>query len=688
MSLSLLLSKLPLLNTLLCAGISIYVLSRDSRNRINRLFSLGFAAIAIMEFGDYMYLLDAPVEYPLVWRKVALAGEILLPGAWLTFSCSYAREPSFFLKKRNLLNAVYLLSFGFLVALVFEGGFLPGFLVQKAGSLFSVFLVLSLVFTVANFELTLRASDHSQRWYSKYLFLGLGSIFLFLIFVHSFRLLYPASSYDFSYSHFSMVVTIGCLLVLFSLVRHSLLGVDVYVSRDMIFRSFTLGVVGAYLLAVGVIAQIIYAFGGSFQLYFMILFVLIAVVILGSVLLSERVRKRTRDYINRHFYRNKYEYRKEWLEWTDRLGSLASPKEFLPPVERMIYENFWITKTVLWLYDEHRKKYAVAYPPDGNPDHAIPMEPAFANTLVDSDYPVPLKDISGAPGLTENQERIFSSLGIVTIVPLVIEGELLGILGLSKGNFTVPLNHEDYDYLKIIAKQVASVLHRAKLSERLLDLKEKEAFHSFSAFVLHDLKNFIAMLSLVLANADRNFDNPEFRKDMTASIAKTVDKMKNLMDKLAAFSGEPLLRTARVDLNRMVREHVAETRKFVRARILEEYQKVPPVVLDQEEIGKVLRNLVVNADESILDGNGEIRIGTSVRNGKIAFTVSDNGRGMSREFLEKELFQLFSTTKESGFGIGLYQSRKIVEAHGGTMEVDSEEGKGSTFTVVLPNPAE
>jgi signal transduction histidine kinase len=145
---------------------------------------------------------------------------------------------------------------------------------------------------------------------------------------------------------------------------------------------------------------------------------------------------------------------------------------------------------------------------------------------------------------------------------------------------------------------------------------------------------------------------------------------------------------ARVDLNGMLREHVAETRSFVRARVLEEYQTVPPVLLDPEEIGKVFRNLVVNADESIPDGNGEIRIGTSLRDGKIAFTVADNGRGMSREFLEKELFRLFSTTKESGFGIGLYQSRKIVEAHGGTMDVDSEEGKGSTFTVVLPNPAE
>jgi signal transduction histidine kinase len=164
--------------------------------------------------------------------------------------------------------------------------------------------------------------------------------------------------------------------------------------------------------------------------------------------------------------------------------------------------------------------------------------------------------------------------------------------------------------------------------------------------------------------------------------------MKNLMEKLAAFSGEPLLRTTRVDLNRVLGEQVAEMRRLVRSKILEEYQALPLVMLDPEEIGKVFRNLVLNADESILDGKGDIRVGTYVRDGKIAFTVADNGRGMSTEFLEKDLFRLFSTTKESGFGIGLYQSRKIIETHGGTIEVDSQEGKGSAFTVVLPNLAE
>src|SRR4030067_1506629 len=120
MSLSLLLSKLPLLNALLCAGISVYVLSRDSKNRINRHFSLGFAVIGLMEFGDYMYQLNAPMEYPLIWKKAALAGEILLPGTWLTFSLSYGRDPSFFSRNRNLLIAVYLVSAGFLDGMVFD----------------------------------------------------------------------------------------------------------------------------------------------------------------------------------------------------------------------------------------------------------------------------------------------------------------------------------------------------------------------------------------------------------------------------------------------------------------------------------------------------------------------------------------------------------------------------------------
>ena len=684
MTFALILSWLPLISAIQCMGISVYVVSRDRGSRANRYFSLGFAAIAAMELGSFMLLHSAALGQRLFWRNVALAGEIVLPATWLAFSFSYGRVSSSFQKNRYAVLGANLVTAAFLAILVLGRRSVPRSLFETTASLFSVYLILSLVATVANFEMTLRAFDHSQRWRSKFLLLGLAPIFLFLVFFHSLRLLYPAASFALPFA-FSTIVIVGCGLAVFSLVRHSLLGVNVYVSRDMLFRSFTFAFVGGSLLAIGGIAQAVYVFGGSFRMYFLALFLALAAILLGAVLLSERLRKKTRDFINRHFYRNKYEYRKEWLAWTDRLGYLLSAEELLPRVEQMIYENFWVTKTTLWLFDERQRQFVVAYPPGSDGTDSLSIEPALEQRLIERDYPVPVERESGGDVLLARHGELLNSLGTKTLIPLVVDSQLLGVLGLSKSHFGAPLNHEDYDYLKIIAKQVANMLHRAQLSRNLLELKEKEAFHSFAAFVLHDLKNFISMLSLILANAERNYDNPEFRKDMILSIGKTVAKMTDLMNKMAAFSKEPKLKTAPVDLGRMLREQVAEFRGHVRSKISEEYDAVPPVVLDREAMGTVLRNLVMNADESRPEGNGEIRIGASHGDGRIAITVSDNGRGMSPEFREKELFRLFATTKESGFGIGLYQSRKIVEAHGGAIEVRSTEGQGSTFTIVLPN---
>jgi signal transduction histidine kinase len=98
---------------------------------------------------------------------------------------------------------------------------------------------------------------------------------------------------------------------------------------------------------------------------------------------------------------------------------------------------------------------------------------------------------------------------------------------------------------------------------------------------------------------------------------------------------------------------------------------------------KVVVNLVLNASEA-LGQDGCIQVSTSRFGDALGLVVSDNGRGMSAEFVKSSLFQPFKTTKAQGLGIGLYHSRKIVEAHGGRIEVESEEGRGSTFRVLLP----
>jgi len=97
----------------------------------------------------------------------------------------------------------------------------------------------------------------------------------------------------------------------------------------------------------------------------------------------------------------------------------------------------------------------------------------------------------------------------------------------------------------------------------------------------------------------------------------------------------------------------------------------------------VVTNLVLNAREAV-SAPGEVRIETSQNNGWAILTVSDNGCGMAPEFLDRSLFRPFQTTKQNGLGIGLFQSKMIVEAHQGRIHVESLPGKGTTFQVILP----
>ncbi len=117
-----------------------------------------------------------------------------------------------------------------------------------------------------------------------------------------------------------------------------------------------------------------------------------------------------------------------------------------------------------------------------------------------------------------------------------------------------------------------------------------------------------------------------------------------------------------------------------------ELHPLPKIVADREQIQSVVTNLVLNARDAV-DTGGRIEVRTELRQGRVVLSVVDNGCGMSRAFLKDSLFRPFQTTKKKGLGIGLFQARAIVQAHGGGMHVESEAGKGTTFQVSFPvNP--
>jgi putative PEP-CTERM system histidine kinase len=229
---------------------------------------------------------------------------------------------------------------------------------------------------------------------------------------------------------------------------------------------------------------------------------------------------------------------------------------------------------------------------------------------------------------------------------------------------------------------VAVTLLKIKMTHRLGQAKEMEAFQTMSAFFVHDLKNLASKLSLTMQNLPVHFDNPEFRSDALRAISESVTKINTLCGGLSLLRQRIVLQPVETDLNELVITTL-NALNGCKASMTQDLEPLPKCLLDSEQIQKVLTNLVLNANEAAGNG-GEVRVTTSQIGSWIVLSVCDNGCGMSKEFIEKSLFHPFKTTKKHGMGIGLFHSKMIVQAHKGRIEVESEEGKGSTFKVLLP----
>jgi putative PEP-CTERM system histidine kinase len=237
--------------------------------------------------------------------------------------------------------------------------------------------------------------------------------------------------------------------------------------------------------------------------------------------------------------------------------------------------------------------------------------------------------------------------------------------------------------IETLGAQLASGLMNLKLSARLRHAKEIEAFQTVSTFFVHDLKNLASRLSLTMQNLPSNFDNPEFRSDALRVMSSSLGKIDDMCARLAMLRQGVELKPSECDLMELVSSTLSEFKTNLKADLRQNLQPVPKARIDSEQIHKVLTNLVINANEAV-NGGGVIQVSTIQEGNNVGFAVRDNGCGMSEEFIEKSLFRPFQTTKKKGLGIGLFHSKLIVEAHQGTLEVNSSPGEGTEFRVLLP----
>ena len=687
-------------SALFCSVLALIVAWNERRSVAHWAFVAGMVALAVE---DVCFALTADAGSPeemVYWQNWRLVATSFLPGIWLFFSLSYARgNYSEFLKRwRFVLAAAFLMPIGLVILfgddlIVSVGHTLTGywmFGLGIPGIVLNLLFLLSSVLVLMNLERTYRAAVGTMLWRIKFMILGLGVIFGVQAYIASQVLLFHALNLSLQ-AVTATAVLLGGVLILRSLFRAGHFNTDVYPSQSALHNSLTVLLAGVYLLIVGVFAKVVTFLGGDAAFTLKAFVLLVALVLLAILLLSDRVRLHTRRFVSRHFQRPLYDYRSVWRRFTEGTASCVKPTELCQAAVKLVTDIFQVLSVTIWLVDDKRENFVFATSTflsetkanDLKPQSVDAMEVMRALEKHSAPMDIDASKESWTAVLRRCHPDEFRKGGNRVCVPMIGGGEVLGLIILGDRVGGVSLSWQDFDLLTCVADQVAASLLNVQLSQKLLQAKEMEAFQTMSAFFVHDLKNTTSTLNLMLKNLPVHFNDPEFRADALRGISKTVAHINHLIGRLSLLRHELQIKPVESDLNEVVVKALAGWEEAAGVSLVKNLPPLPKILLDPEQMLKVVTNLVLNARDAVSSA-GEIRIETAQSNGWVILTVSDNGCGMAPEFLSRSLFRPFQTTKKNGLGIGLFQSKMIVEAHKGRVQVESQPGKGTTFRIILP----
>lgn len=666
---------------ILAVAYAAYVLLRQRRSLNAFAVAAGLVCFSLLEVFDLLAL-GNPDHY-LAWKKLSLICESLLPLFWFAFCATFAGVyrvagiPR--LSRAFLVLTPAFLLFALLVDL--DRFFIsPDFAEEsllflgQAGYVFYLGLLLAFICCLVQLERTFSGLGRQDRWRVKFEMLGAGTLLAMSVFYYSQGLLYRSLDMSLLPAR-SLAMAVGVSLMLFSRVCRGM-PTGLQVSKTLAYRSIVIAAVGIYLIGLGLAGEGMRYLGASSQRVFFAAIALLGGIVLCAVLLSETLRRKARVFLHTNFYKAKYDYRKHWLDFTQALTSARDEPALHLAILKSYCEAFSIRGAALFLRSAEGSDFRCVAVHELSPMDDMQKDHPLVAYLEQHRWVYCREE---RPDVLSEIPAVFKGQAIRFGVPLLFEEALEGfvLLGppIDPGELFI---YEDFDLMKVMARQATSALLNLKFAEQLSTAREMAAIGKVSAFVMHDLKNSVSNLALVVENARNYMDDPEFQRDMLETLDNSVQRMKGLIERLKNFEKKTRLELVSCELSTLVAATVAEVPK---AGITVAGGPVNCLV-DRSEVAKVVQNLLLNAlDATAGHGPVHLEVGS---NGMAFIRCRDQGCGMSAEFIRERLFKPFATTKKKGFGIGLYQCRQVVEAHGGRIEVKSAVGEGTEFTVWLP----
>jgi putative PEP-CTERM system histidine kinase len=523
------------------------------------------------------------------------------------------------------------------------------------------------------------------RWHINLLCVALGGMFLYDLVLYSDAALFHAISRPLFESR-APAAMIAAPLIAIAAVRDRRWAVDIHVSREVVFHSLTLVISGVFLMGLAVTGEVFRRGGAEWGHVVEVSLLCAGVVVIAVLLTSGSMRSRMRGVLVDNFFSHRYDYRREWMRCID---TLTAPDAFVGLHKRAV-------SAVAEVVDSPAGVLFVRAPEDvafqwagslNTPAVTAPIPPGhdLVAAFADGDRIAVLEELPGAASWFPETPRAWLA------VPLNHFGNLIGFVLLTRSRAPFKLDHEVFQLLRVVGREVASRVAEQRAAQILSQTRELRDYSQRFAFVLHDIKNVSGQLSMLLANAEVHADNPEFQRDMLATVRASVGKITRLLSRLQADRQERS--HALIDPVERLTE-IVETAQMVRSPGRESLgvQVVGPtrngalpvgIAIDAESFDAVAAHLLNNAIEASPPGT-QVRVEVRPEALSMVIDIADEGPGMTPEFIRDELFRPFASTKGDGHGIGVYQARELLREAGGDLLVLSRVGSGTTMRLLLP----
>lgn len=460
-------------------------------------------------------------------------------------------------------------------------------------------------------------------------------------------------------------------------------------SRPVAFytTSLLLSSFGIILFALG--GYYVQSWGGLWGIYLLTLLKFGFIVILAALFLSNRMRTRMQVWISKHFFNHKYDYRREWLNVIYALTDVTDASELYRIAYQSIGRPFQATNGEVRVLRGQRYQRVFVTPEwAAESVHAVGIDDAFTTVMADHEWVF-------APRAKEGPLAEYNSLlphwvtrhnDIQLIVPLIAHHQLIGFVMLGKPGIDTDLTWEDLDILKTMGRQLANHILTMSQKEQLTEARQLDTYNKLSAFIMHDLNNVAAQLTLVSNNAPRHRAKAAFIDDMIMTVTNAATRMQRLIQKFSRIE----------DAGRSCFSIGAALASSIDAcdpnpphPVLHLRGADRDIQADRDRFILAFKHLVKNAQEATpATGLVDIYLDTTSPTSTV-ITVQDTGCGMNDVFVQQRLFKPFETTKKGqGMGIGVYLTRSFIEELGGSLDVTSTPGQGTSFIARLPHVME